>query len=390
MHTIPDLHDIDFMTAALPGHELHAVLAELRREAPVADITLWGQPAHLVLRFADLRDFFADHEQFPGGDVYQMHTQPVVGDTFISMNGPEHDRYRQLAMPAFRSRATTRFVDSELVPLAHEIVDGFVERGQADLFEVFVGVLPFWSISRKLGLPPGTEDNQRRWALAMLSYPSDPDGALAAADAVTEFLMPVLEERRRHPRDDVLSHLLHAEHNGLRFSDHEVVSHVRLLYAVGATTTSDAMSNLFWTLLTHPELLDRASREPEVRPRIVQELLRWEPPVALLPRIAPRGGVIGGVAIPEGGILLAGIASANRDESVFTDPDRFDPDREQGELMTFGFGNKFCPGTHLARQQLLAALDVVLERLPNLRLVAADPPAGAILRRTEHLEVAWG
>jgi cytochrome P450 len=103
---------------------------------------------------------------------------------------------------------------------------------------------------------------------------------------------------------------------------------------------------------------------------------------------AGRRGV-GGVPIPKGGILLAAIASANRDETVFAEPDRFDPDREQGELLTFGFGSKFCPGSHLARRQLLAALDVVLERLPDLRLVDADPPSGAILRRTEHLEVAW-
>jgi cytochrome P450 len=383
------MQDLDFMTVALPGAELHAVLREARRAAPVVDVTLWGQPAQLVLRYADLRDFFADHEQFPGGDIYQFHTQPVVGDTFISLNGPEHDQYRQLATPAFRSRATTRFVDSELTPLAHEIVDTFVDRGQADLFDVFVGVLPFWSISRKLGLPVGTEDNQRRWALQMLSYPADPEGALSAADAVTEFLMPALEDRRREPRDDVLSHLLNAEYDGVRLTDFEVVSHVRLLYAVGATTTSDSMSSLFWTLLTHPDLLDRARHDTELRPRIVHELLRWEPPVALLPRVAPRGGEIAGVPIPEGGILLAGIASANRDETVFDDPDRFDPDREQGELLTFGFGNKFCPGSHLARRQLLAALDVVLERLPNLRLVDADPPSGGILRRTEHLEVAW-
>ena len=189
------MDDLDFMTAALPGAELHQLLAAARHEAPVVDITLWDQPAQLVLRYADLRDFFADHEQFPGGDIYQFHTQPVVGDTFISMNGPEHDQYRQLATPAFRSRATTRFVDSELTPLANEIVDGFADRGKADLFEVFVGVLPFWSISRKLGLPVGTEDNQRRWALQMLSYPADPQGALEAADAVTEFLMPALEAR---------------------------------------------------------------------------------------------------------------------------------------------------------------------------------------------------
>jgi cytochrome P450 len=381
---------IDFMTAALPGAELHDTLRALRAEGPVADITVYGQPAQLVLRFADLRSFFADHAQFPGGDVYQLHTEPVVGRTFISMNGHEHDQYRQLAMPAFRSRATSRFVDSELVPLANELIDGFVDRDAADLFEVFVGRLPFWTISRKLGLPVGTEEHQRRWAYQMLSYPSAPEAALAAADAVTEFLMPALEERRSEPRDDVLSHLLHAEHDGVRFSDLEVVSHVRLLYAVGATTTSDSMSNLFWTVLRDPGLLERARHEPQLRSRIVHELLRWEPPVALLPRIASRGGEIGGVTIPEGGILLAGIASANRDESVFADADRFDPDRPESELLTFGFGNKFCPGSHMAAQQLEAALGVVLERLPNLRLVDADPPSGAILRRSSRLEVTWG
>ncbi len=164
----------------------------------------------------------------------------------------------------------------------------------------------------------------------------------------------------------------------------------RLLYVVGATTTSDSMSNLFWTVLRDPEMLDRARADADLRARIVHELLRWEPPVALLPRVATHGGEIGGVTIPAGGMLLCGIASANRDEAVFAEPDRFDPDREQGELLTFGFGNKFCPGSHMARQQLEAALGVVLERLPNLRLVAADPPSGAILRRTERLEVAWG
>jgi cytochrome P450 len=382
--------DIDFMTAALPGAELHATLRALRRQGPVVDVTMYGQPAQMVTSFADLRVFFADQEQFPGGDIYQFHTQPVVGDTFISMNGKEHDEYRLLAMPAFRSRATSRFVDAELVPLANELVDTFVDRGEADLFEVFVGRLPFWSISRKLGLPVGTEEHQRRWALQMLSYPADPQGALDAAEAVTEFLMPAVEERTREPRDDVLSHLLHADHDGMRFTQFEVVSHVRLLYVVGATTTSDSMSNLFWTVLNDPDLLDRARRDPDLRARIVHELLRWEPPVALLPRVATRGGEIGGVRIPEGGMLLCAIASANRDEAVFADPDRFDPDRDQGELLTFGFGSKFCPGSHMARQQLEAALGVILERLPNLRLVAADPPSGAILRRTERLEVAWG
>ncbi|MFM8304139.1 MAG: cytochrome P450 [Actinomycetota bacterium] len=382
--------EIDFMTAALPGAALHDALRTLRRRGPVVDVSMYGRPAHMITRFADLRGFFADQEQFPGGDIYQFHTEPVVGRTFISMNGREHDQYRVLAMPAFRSRATSRFVDTELVPLAHELVDTFVDRGEADLFEVFVGRLPFWSISRKLGLPIGTEEHQRRWALKMLSYPSDPQGALDAAAAVTEFLMPSVEERLREPREDVLSHLLHSDHDGMRFTTDEVVAHVRLLYVVGATTTSDSMSNLFWTVLSDPGLLERARADADLRARVVHELLRWEPPVSILPRVATHGGEVAGVRIPSGGLLLCAIASANRDEAVFAEPDRFDPDRDQGELLTFGFGSKFCPGSHMARQQLEAALGVVLERLANLRLVDADPPSGAVLRRTERLRVAWG
>src|SRR5690606_3174673 len=129
---------------------------------------------------------------------------------------------------------------------------------------------------------------------------------------------------------------------------------------------------------------------PELRARTVHELLRWEPPVSLLARVATNGGVIGGVDVAPGTLLLCAIASATRDEDVFPDPARCDPARAEGELLTFGFGSKFCRGSHIARRQLDAALGVILDRLPDLRLVAADPPSGAILRRTEHLEVAWG
>jgi cytochrome P450 len=187
----------------------------------------------------------------------------------------------------------------------------------------------------------------------------------------------------------VLSHLLAADHDGRRSTDDEVFAHVRLLYAVGASTTSDAMSSLFWALLREPGLLDRARRDPDVRPRIVREVLRCEPPVAVLPRMAVHGGTIAGEEVAPGTFVLVALAAANRDPAAFADPDRFDPDRAELETATFGHGEKFCPGSHLARQQLGAALDVVLERLPGLRLVESAEPVGAILRSVPHLRVAW-
>lgn len=384
------LAEVDFATADVRGDALHDVLRRARETAPVVEVRFYGAPAYLITRYETLRSYFNAQERFPGGVVYAFSTRPHIGSTFIDMDGPDHDTYRQLAMPAFRSRAVQRFVDAELTPLAHEVLDHLTGVGhEGDLATEFAQVLPFWTISRKLGLPRGSEEQQRRWAWALLSYPSDPEGALAAAAEVTEFLRPSMEARRAEPGDDVISRLLTGEYHGVRFTDEEIASHIRLLYAVGATTTSDGLSTLLRRVATEPGLAARALEDPEVIPRIVHESLRMEPPVSVLPRLAPEGGEIGGFELPPMARVLCGIAGANRDPDVYTDPDRFDPDRPESEILTFGFGTKFCPGSHLARQQLAAALEVVLHRLPGLRAVDAGEPVNAVLRRVERLRVAW-
>ena len=384
---------LDIASNPLPGPQLHDTLRRLRSEfGEVAPVTFYGMPTFVILSWDALRTFFASNEEFPGGEVYKYQLEQTVGRTFISMDGAEHDVYRRLVTPAFRSRAAIRFVDEELTPLAHELMDGIVQKGEADLIDEFTNRLPFWAISRKLGLPEGFEDRQREWALAILSEPSNPEGARRAADELSEVIAPVVSARRKDPGSDVISQLVTGEFQGTRLSDEEVHSHVRLLFAVGATTTSDALSNLLWTLLHRPALLDRISKEPEIRPAVVRELLRWEPPVPLLPRMALREGTIGGVHIPASSMILAGIASANRDPERFDRPDEFDVDRPDVDVLTFGFGVKFCPGTHMAKQQLLAALDVILERLPGLRLApddAAAAPSGCNLRSVSSLRCEW-
>ena len=384
---------VDIAFDPLPGSALHDVLRSLRAEhGDVAPVRFYGMPAFAILSWDSLREFFASNEEFPGGEVYKYQLEQTVGRTFISMDGVDHDVYRRLVTPAFRSRAAIRFVDEELTPLAHELLDGLVASGYADLVEQFTNRLPFWAISRKLGLPEGYEDRQREWALAILSEPSNPEGARRAADELSEVIAPVVAARRQRPGTDVISKLVTSEFQGVRLSDEEVHSHVRLLFAVGATTTSDALSNLLWTLLHRPEILNRLRATPELRPAAVRELLRWDPPVPLLPRMAAKDGTIAGVSIPAGSMILAGIASANRDPERFDQPDVFDIDRPDSDVLTFGFGVKFCPGTHMAKQQLLAALDVLLERLPDLRLAGDDAgavPSGCNLRSVSSLRCEW-
>ena len=382
---------IDFGLDSLPGEELHAALGELREAHRVAPVKFFGAEAMLVTHFDDVKGAFGDHEHLPGGSTYQMHTEPVVGRTFISMDGTEHDRHRQLATPAFRSRAVARFDEEALVPLAHEIIDRFVGRGEADLVAEFTTVLPFYAITRKLGVPRGTDYQMRTWASRMLTYQSDPYGAVGAARAFSEVLEPLLDARRENPEEDLLSALLAAEVDGEVLDVEEVCSTVRLLFSVGATTTSDALGNMLSALLDRPELVEEARANEALRAGIVHELLRWDGPLGTLPRLAPLGAQFGDETFPPGTLLLFGISSANRDPRIWSDPDRFDPSREPTEIITFGFSQKFCPGSHLARRQLLTALGALLDRLPGLR--PADPqgatPVGGVLRHPTALRVAW-
>lgn len=382
---------LDFGTDPFPGAELHEVLAGMRETQRVAPVRFHGADAILFTRFEDVHEAFRDDQKFPGGDFYEMAIEPVVGRTFISMNEREHDVHRKLATPAFRSRAVSQFDEESLVPLAHEVVGKFADWGHADLVAELTTVLPFAAITRKLGVPRRADQQMREWADKMLNYPADPDGAVAAAKEFSVQLGPLLEERREKPGDDLLSVLAATELEGEKLSDGEICATIRLMFAVGATTTSHAMANMLWALLERPELLERAREVEGLRPSIVHELLRWEGPLPTLPRLASKDARFAGTNIPAGTIMLFGLASSNRDPRVFEDPDTFDPERIPEDILTFGFGPKFCPGSHLARRELLTALTVVLERLPGLRL--SDPegsqPRGGVLRHPDALHVAW-
>jgi cytochrome P450 len=387
MRAVPDP---DIGLEPLAGAALHRLHDELRARGPLVAVPFFGTTALLVTRAGDVREAFRDDAALPGGPTYRQTVEGIVGRTFISMDDREHHLYRKLAMPAFQSGAIARFNERELVALVHELVDRFAARGAGDLVAELTGVLPYYAITRKLGIPRARDEDMRHWADQLLN-PRDQKGATAAADEFTRLLGPILAARRAEPREDLLSALAHAEIDGERLSDEDVLSHVRLLFAVGATTTSHALGNLLSTLLARPELLERVRREPALRPGIVHELLRFEPPVANLPRFASRPLRIAGEDVPAGTLLLLGLACANRDPALFAEPDRFDPERAPQDVLTFGFGVKYCPGAHLARRELLTALDALLDRLPGLRLVRADgaAPEGGTLRHPRALHVAW-
>lgn len=381
---------IDFTAGGHPGQSFHDLLDGLREQGPIVPVLFGGEPAWVITRHAVLERAIRDSERFPQGPAYRRHTEPPIGRSFISMDEPEHQIYRRLATPTFRPIAVARTDHGPMIELAHQLIDELEHESVADLMEGFARRFPLAIICSMLGLPREVEVDFQRWANALLSFPFDPEGARRAGKEFTAYLEPLVRERRRAPRGDVLSQLLLAEVEGRRLTDEEVLSHIRLLFPTGVETTSSAIGNLLSVLLSDPERYRNAVEKPSSREDSIEELLRWESPVAVTPRVSgPEPIEVEGVAIPADAWVLFCYAAANRDPLAYRDPHRFDPGRDPGHLLTFGPGPRQCPGMHIARKELGVALDVFCERLPRMRLVDADSarPTGTVLRRPDALQV---
>jgi cytochrome P450 len=383
--------EFDFARERPRGEELHRLLARLRERGPLARVRFAGERAWIVLRHAELARAFRDGRRFPPGAAYRATTEPVVGRSFISMDGEEHRVYRRLATPAFHSAAVARLEQTGLAELAHELLGELAGRAEVDLVAGFTHRFPIRMISRLLGLPRGDEERFAAWAAGLLAFPFDPELARRSSQEFTAYLLPIVAERRRSPQGDVISELAAAELEGRRLGDEDVLSHVRLLFPTGAETTTSGLGNLLYALLSAPERWKRVVETPELRHWAVEETLRWENPVAVVPRVAaPEPIGYCGEEIAAGAPVLFCIAAAHRDPGAFPDPDRFDLDRRPSGLLSFGPGLRTCPGMHLARKEMRVALDALAERFPGMRLLDAEAalPTGAVLRAPERLPVA--
>jgi cytochrome P450 len=391
---LPKFDDLDFGTQQFPGQELHDALTRLREAGPVVETRFMNMPAYAITRYEPLLTAFRDGERFPPERIYQLMFEPICGRTFQTMTGRDHLIRRRLATPAFRADAVRKQDETAIIALANELIDDLPDSGETDLAKGFTQRFPFLIICRLLGVPRDGEHAFHGWAQALLRFAEDHGRAVAANAELTAYLRPIVEARRADPQDDIISELVQAEVDGKRFTDDEVLSHVRLLFSAGAGTVHDAMGNLFYHLLTNGELWEEVKRDPGIRLGVVEELLRFETSVPVLPRTSASAAMeFEGVAIPPNSFMLFAIASANRDEQFFPEPHAFKPDRPPKPIITtFGPGPRACPGMHLARKELALVLDVAVERLPNLRLLTEQTarPVGAVMRGPATLPVAIG
>jgi cytochrome P450 len=381
------LDDLDDVAGTLHG---------LRAQGPARWGRAFGIPALLLLSHELVHDAFRDEETFPAADFYGNVVTEVMGHTLQTMRGDEHRINRALVSPAFRQRLMPLIVPPLLEPVANELIDRFAADGHADLVADFTTRYPFIVITRLLGLPRHSEADIRRWAMGMLDIQNRYDNARECSREFMAFVDPILQERREHPGDDLISTLATAEEEGQRLTDEEIYNFLRLLFPAGADTTYLGLGSTLYSLLTHPDQLDYVREDLDERCRWAgEEAIRLDPPTAWIPRINPRDVVWHDIPIPAGASMLLGVMAANRDPAAFPDPDSFDVTRHPTSVMTFGFGTHFCLGAHLARAEIEVALQVILARLPNLRLRETDGVriTGTIhhlLRGPNRLPVSFG
>ncbi len=376
-------------------------LARARREHPVQrlDDSLMphdeAQPVYFVYGHEDVNQVLRDPETFSSAHIIDLIMGPVMGEHIIlGMDDPKHRRYRALVSTAFRQKVLSRW-ESELVEgVANGLIDQFVDRGSAELVREFTFPYPTQIISGLLGLPREDYKRFQRWSIAILSFLSKQDEAIAASEEVKEYVAKVLEERRREPREDIISDLALAELDGEHLSDDEIFSFVRLLLPAGIETTFRSTGNLLLTLLSHPDQLEAVRADRSLIPQAIEEALRFETPLLNITRLATRETEVGGVPIPRGSTVMIMLAAANRDETRYPDPDRFDIFRSDPKPhISFGHGPHVCLGMHLARMETRVALGLLLDRLPDLRLdPEGDDPhiRGQVFRSPTAIPVLFG
>ncbi|MCA1834532.1 MAG: cytochrome P450 [Actinomycetota bacterium] len=368
-----DFDDVDLFAQTVVGdvRDPYPGYAEMRHSSPVAETDHFGFTTTSIYRYHDVVAVLKQPELF-SSDIYNRTIGLVMGPTILGMDGTEHVLNRGLVASAFRRKALESWTTSLIEPTVHELIDRFAPRGESELVREFTIQFPIRIIARMLGIPSDDFGRFARLSIELISIARDIPRGLAASQSLHEYFAGILEERREQPADDLISSLVQADIDGERLDDELIFGFLRLLLPAGAETTYRLLGNLVFALLSDDDQMTMVRSDRSLIPSAIEEALRWESPVQIVSRIPTKDAVVGGVPIPEGKSMTLRLGSANRDETVFEDPDRFDLRRQGAPHVAFAEGPHRCLGEHLARLEVTTALNAMLDRLPDLRLVPGD------------------
>jgi len=386
---VEDYSFLDPMTNSDP-YELYGVL---HNQSPVYQIPEVG--IYVITKYEDIRMALKDFETFSSdvsvatrGEFSNLHQSILIDgggwehvQTLQRTDPPKHRRYRKLVDRVF----TKKRVD-ELLPhldeVVNELIDNFIERGSCDFNDEFAMRMPGIIIAEQLGLSRDNVSTFKKWADSMLGASRAP---VATEEEVTEnakieleaqlFLSEVFESRRKDPKEDLMSALVHSHGDDEEpLSMHELQNLMHQLITGGYETTQSAINHGMWCLVRFPEIAEKLYNDEALLKPFIEEVLRWESPVQFLLRRTTKDAEVSGTIIPEGSMVMMGYGPANRDETKFECPHQFQLERKGvGSHLAFGSGAHHCPGALLGRQEMIRSFKFLVERMKNIKLAKPLP-----------------
>jgi cytochrome P450 len=344
----------------------YPLYARLRRHSPVAfseELNCW-----FLLRFADVIEAAHDHRRFISSEgVSLLGSQPSnVIPMIVSTDNPDHDRLRALVSRRFTARALAD-LEAPIRRYAGEAIETFAGRGSCEVMSELAIPIPLLVIGDLLGVAAEDRHAFREWGEALVHLnPFEPDTVAAARTAgmeIGQYMLAVIEERRRHPGDDLISLLLASRLDGEALDVSFVLGYAFLFIVAGSETTTNLIGNGVIALGRHADQRDAVRADPSLVPGMIEEVLRYDGPVQGVARVVNQDVLVGDVTIPAGAKVQLRWGSANRDGDEYEDPDGFDVRRRVRRQVAFGHGIHYCLGAALSRLEGRVIFEELLARL---------------------------
>jgi len=383
----------------------NAFLHQVRAESPLA--WLPQLDAYLLTRYADVSAALRDKRMETANmsralnrltPAEQEELAPVRRSIEMWMGHTvpaDHVRFQRLLKRYFTPAMVDR-LRPRVREFTHELLDAVAAKGQMDVVRDLAYPLPANVIAEMLGMPVSDREQLQAWSRDILAVFGDSDVqqlrvAQRSIREMEDYLRLIAADRRRAPREDVLSTFMEAEAEGIVTEDEAVANCVLLLFA-GHETTANLIANGLVLLFDHPDQLARLRANPDLTQLAVEEMLRCDGPAGVIGRVTTEPVELAGHPVPAGKHIYVALMAANRDPEVFPDPDVFDITRERSRVLSFGIGTYYCLGAALARMETDECLRILLDRCPGLRPAYGAPdwqPSGAIGHRLGSLPVAF-
>lgn len=382
----------------------YPILADIRENHPI--YFQEGLDSWVISRHEDIKSALRNPSFTT--ENYSWQLEPVHGRSIMQLDGSEHRHTRAVVIPTLRGAKLRENFESIVVNNSKQLIDAWRYDGRVELVSQFTQRLPLSVIIDVLGLDPQDKGKFHRWYNDIHDYftntTGDPDltaAGLRTHDELKAYMMPLIQDRKENPRDDLISQIVHAEINGERMSDIDIKSYISFLLVAGSESTDLQMSNMWLRLLENPDQLQEVREDRSLIKTAFAESLRHTAAVLMIMRQASEDVEFHGVTVPAGSTVTLLLAAANRDPRKFSEPDTFNifrddlqTDREftgAANHMTFSLGRHFCIGTYLAAMEAETATNQLLDAMDDIALADGHIPqeVGSFVRAPRYMPLTF-